>query len=84
MTVDFVRTQGLYRGAAKDLRKRLRKLSVGQTPDNSGRIWRNLSLNRRDSSIRVSACLAVARSLKRASASLSRWNGSKPREDLPA
>jgi hypothetical protein len=30
VTVDFVRTQGLYRGAAKDLRKRLRKLSVGQ------------------------------------------------------
>jgi len=31
VTVDFVRTQGLYRGAAKDLRKRLSKLSVGQT-----------------------------------------------------
>jgi hypothetical protein len=28
--VDFVRTQGLYRQAAKDLRKRLGKLSVGQ------------------------------------------------------
>ena len=31
VTVDFVRTQGLYRGAAKDLRKRLSKLSVGQS-----------------------------------------------------
>jgi hypothetical protein len=30
VAVDFVRTQGLYRGAAKDLRKRLSKLSVGQ------------------------------------------------------
>jgi hypothetical protein len=30
VTVDFVRTQGLYRGAAKDLRKRLAKLSVQQ------------------------------------------------------
>ena len=31
VTVDFVRTKGLYRGAAKDLRKRLDKLSVGQS-----------------------------------------------------
>jgi hypothetical protein len=31
VSVDFVRTQGLYRGAAKDLRKRLRKLRVGQS-----------------------------------------------------
>jgi hypothetical protein len=31
VTVDFVRTQGLYRRAAKDLRKRLGKLSVGQS-----------------------------------------------------
>jgi hypothetical protein len=31
VTVDFVRTQGLYRGAAKDLRKRLRKLRLGQS-----------------------------------------------------
>ena len=29
--LDFVRTQGLYRGAAKDLRKRLGKLPVGQS-----------------------------------------------------
>jgi hypothetical protein len=29
VTVDFVRTQGLYRGAAKDLRTRLGQLSVG-------------------------------------------------------
>jgi hypothetical protein len=31
VAVDFVRTQGLYRRAAKDLRKRLRKLRVGQS-----------------------------------------------------
>jgi len=31
VTVDFVRTQGLYRGAARDLKKRLGKLSVGQS-----------------------------------------------------
>jgi hypothetical protein len=31
VTVDFVRTQGLYRGAAKHLRKRLREISVGQS-----------------------------------------------------
>jgi hypothetical protein len=30
VTVDWVRTQGLYRGAAKDLRKRLSKLPLGQ------------------------------------------------------
>ena len=30
VAVDLVRTQGLYRGAARDLRKRLGKLSVGQ------------------------------------------------------
>ena len=29
VVLEFVRTQGLYRGAAKDLRKRLRKLPVG-------------------------------------------------------
>ena len=29
VAVDFVRTQGLYRGAGKDLRKRLRTLKVG-------------------------------------------------------
>jgi hypothetical protein len=29
VALKFVRTQGLYRGAAKDLRKQLRKLSVG-------------------------------------------------------
>jgi hypothetical protein len=29
VAVDFVRTQGLYRGARKDLRKRLRTLTVG-------------------------------------------------------
>ena len=28
VVVDFVRTQGLYRGAAKDLRKRLSALSL--------------------------------------------------------
>jgi hypothetical protein len=37
VTVDFVRTQGLYRGAAKDLRKRLRKLSVGESARELGR-----------------------------------------------
>ena len=31
VSVDFVRTQGLYRGAAKDLRKRLRKLRLSQS-----------------------------------------------------
>jgi hypothetical protein len=31
VAVDFVRTQGLYRGAAKDLRKRLGKLCLGQS-----------------------------------------------------
>jgi hypothetical protein len=31
VSVDFVRTQGLYRGAAKDLRRRLRKLRLGQS-----------------------------------------------------
>ena len=31
VAVDFVRTQGLYRGAGKDMRKRLRALSLGQT-----------------------------------------------------
>jgi hypothetical protein len=37
VTVDFVRTQGLYRGAAKDLRKRLGKLSVGQSARELGK-----------------------------------------------
>jgi hypothetical protein len=37
VTVDFVRTQGLYRGAAKDLRKRLRRLSVGQSATELGK-----------------------------------------------
>jgi hypothetical protein len=36
VTVDFVRTQGLYRGAAKDLRKRLGKLSVGRSAKQLG------------------------------------------------
>ena len=36
VTVDFVRTQGLYRGAARDLRKRLAKLSLGQSPRELG------------------------------------------------
>jgi hypothetical protein len=31
VAVDFVRTQGLYRGAAKDLRRRLRKLRLSQS-----------------------------------------------------
>jgi hypothetical protein len=31
VAVDFVRTQGLYRGAAKNLRRRLRKLRLGQS-----------------------------------------------------
>jgi hypothetical protein len=31
VVVDFVRTQGLYRGAGKDLRTRLRTLPLGQT-----------------------------------------------------
>ena len=31
VVLDFARTQGLYRGAAKDLRKRLRKLPLGRT-----------------------------------------------------
>ncbi len=31
VVLDFVRTQGLYRGAAKDLRRRFRKLPVGRT-----------------------------------------------------
>ena len=31
VVLDFVRTQGLYRGAAKDLRKQLRKLPLGGT-----------------------------------------------------
>ena len=35
--VDFVRTEGLYRGAAKDLRKRLGKLSVGQNAAQLGK-----------------------------------------------
>src|SRR5271166_2182720 len=37
VTVDFVRTEGLYRGAAKDLRKRLGKLSVGQNAAQLGK-----------------------------------------------
>jgi hypothetical protein len=36
VTVDFVRTQGLYRGAAKALRKRLGELSVGQNAKELG------------------------------------------------
>jgi hypothetical protein len=36
VSVDFVRTQGLYRGAAKDLRKRLRKLRLGQSATRLG------------------------------------------------
>jgi hypothetical protein len=31
VVLDFARTQGLYRGAAKDLRKRLRQLPLGRT-----------------------------------------------------
>ena len=37
VTVDFVRTEGLYRGAVKDLRKRLGKLSVGQNAAQLGK-----------------------------------------------
>jgi hypothetical protein len=37
VTVDFVRTQGLYREAAKDLRKRLRKLTVGPSARGLGK-----------------------------------------------
>jgi hypothetical protein len=37
VTVDFVRTQGLYRGAAKDLRKRLRELPIGQSARHLGK-----------------------------------------------
>ena len=36
VAVDFVRTQGLYRGAGKDLRKRLRKLPLGETAKQLG------------------------------------------------
>jgi len=32
--LEFGRTQGLYRGAAKDLRKQLRKLPLGKTRHN--------------------------------------------------
>jgi hypothetical protein len=37
VTVDFVRTQGLYRGAAKDLRKRLGKTSLSHTAARLGK-----------------------------------------------
>jgi hypothetical protein len=37
VVVDFVRTQGLYRGAGKDLRKRLRKLPLGETAKQLGK-----------------------------------------------
>jgi hypothetical protein len=37
VAVDFVRTRGLYRGAGKDLRKRLRALSLGQTAAQLGK-----------------------------------------------
>jgi hypothetical protein len=37
VVVDFVRTQGLYRGAGKDLRKRLRELPHGQTAKQLGK-----------------------------------------------
>ena len=37
VAVDFVRTQGLYRGAGKDLRKRLRALSVGEAAKQLGK-----------------------------------------------
>jgi hypothetical protein len=36
VVVDFVRTQGLYRRAGKDLRKRLRQLPVGETAKRLG------------------------------------------------
>ncbi len=36
VAVHFVRTQGLYRGAAKDLRKRLNKLCLGHTAKRLG------------------------------------------------
>jgi hypothetical protein len=36
VVVDFVRTQGLYRGAGKDLRKRLRELPLGETAEQLG------------------------------------------------
>jgi hypothetical protein len=36
VTVDFVRTQGLYRGAAKELRKRLGKFSLGESATQLG------------------------------------------------
>jgi hypothetical protein len=37
VAVDFVRTQGLYRGAGKDLRQRLRGLSLGPTAAELGK-----------------------------------------------
>jgi hypothetical protein len=37
VAVDFVRTQGLYRGAGKDLRKRLRALALGPTATRLGK-----------------------------------------------
>jgi hypothetical protein len=40
VAVDFVRTQGLYRGAGKDLRKRLRTLTLGPV---AGQLSRDLA-----------------------------------------
>ena len=40
VAVDFVRTQGLYRGAGKDLRKRLRTLGLGPV---AGQLSRDLA-----------------------------------------
>ncbi len=37
VAVDFIRTQGLYRGAGKDLRKRLQMLTVGSVAAELGR-----------------------------------------------
>ena len=61
VTVDFVRTEGLYRGAAKDLRKRLGKLSVGQNAVQLGKDLRSSSQLKRSSCVGVSDCRPAVR-----------------------
>ena len=59
VTVDFVRTEGLYRGAAKDLRKRLGKLSVGQ---NAAQLGKDLGMCRKQLPCFPEICYQALRS----------------------
>jgi hypothetical protein len=85
VTVDFVRTHGQYRGAAKDLRRRLGRLRVSHGARDPGNNLakfvahqaQQLPLGERQPGCRegIETCFGT---------SSSRWSANKPKEDLRA